>query len=183
MAAVAQKYSARSAFETDFDLTIYWAVREKQEKRTGKIYVAPGERFWVESGASVWISNGVTLWQYGKTKNQVIVRPLQEVDLSLLPSRLMARYLTAARYRTLLDSADRCVVAAEPDSASRTEDAPQVTLTIDKKRNVVLQIVVADQDSNISTYVFKKTRFGVERPASFFNFTPPPGATVINENE
>jgi outer membrane lipoprotein-sorting protein len=180
---IQEKYSGKTTFEAEFDLTIYWAVREKEEKRSGKFSVAPGDKFRVESSTTVWVSNGVTYWQYSRKNNQVLIKRLLDVDISMLPSSLIAEYLNAFEYKVVQDLPERCMLEGRPDAAHAQSDVVSLVVTVDKKSTVISRILVTDKDQNRSTYTFKKGRFGLVLAPAVFEYTPPAGATIIDARE
>ncbi|MFW6254101.1 MAG: LolA family protein, partial [Chitinivibrionales bacterium] len=72
--------------QISFDLSIFWAVRERTEEKKGELYVSPGDKFRAEVGQTIWVSDGQTYWQYSKAANQVVIKDLLDVDLSMHPS-------------------------------------------------------------------------------------------------
>jgi outer membrane lipoprotein carrier protein len=180
---IQEKYSGKATFEAEFDVTIFWAVREKEEKRSGRLTVAPGDKFRVESSTTVWVSNGVTYWQYSRKNNQVLVKRLLDVDISMLPSSLIAEYLTAFEYKAVQDLPERCLLEGRPDAAHAQSDVVSLVVTVDKKNNTISRIMVTDKDQNKSTYSFKKARFGSQIAPAVFEYTPPAGAAIIDARE
>ncbi|MDD5672795.1 MAG: outer membrane lipoprotein carrier protein LolA [Chitinivibrionales bacterium] len=178
--SIQEKYSPKVTFESAFDLTIYWAVREKEEKRTGKIFWAPGDKFRVETNSTIWVSDGATFWQYSKKSNQVEIKRLADENVSMLPTQLISTYLNTFRFTLVQDLPQRCLLEGTPDSAHARSDVASLLLTIDKKADIIAQIAVVDKDANKSTYFFKKSRFGAPVAAKVFEFVAPAGANVID---
>src|SRR5271157_1635664 len=94
-----KNYNPETPLATKFSLTIYWSVREKEEKKKGTIELAPGDRFRITVGSETFVSNGETFWQYSPKTNQVVVKKLADVDRAALPSRILDRSIAAYPFR------------------------------------------------------------------------------------
>jgi outer membrane lipoprotein carrier protein len=180
MKTVRKKYDENATIESQFELKIYWAVREKEERKKGVVLIAPGDKFRVTAGKSLWVSDGYTLWQYNPQTNQVIIKKLVDVDFSSHPSQIISRYLAEYEYKKIDENREQIVAAWEPDSTSNAPFYTSITVWIDKKDAVIDKIHAVDRNKNESTYTFRKTRFGAQVNASVFEFESPEGVSVID---
>jgi outer membrane lipoprotein-sorting protein len=176
-------YGAQTTLTTDFDLTIFWKVREKQESNSGGMQLAPGDRFRVELGPTTWVCDGQTVWQYSTKTNQVVIKRLLDFDISTHPSQMLATYVLGYDYRVLEENERQATLQWEADSAEASAFYQQITLTFDKRKNVVVSLVVIDRHGNQSTYQFKRTVFGEQMPRSTFELAIPKGADVLDERQ
>jgi outer membrane lipoprotein-sorting protein len=71
MKLISKKYTPGSFIEAQFQLHTWWSVREREETKKGKIFLAPQNNFRVELGNDILVSDGKTYWQYNKAGKQV----------------------------------------------------------------------------------------------------------------
>jgi outer membrane lipoprotein-sorting protein len=183
LSRVAKNYGGTVSLSTNFDVTIFWKVREKQEIKHGKIVCAPGDRFRIELGDSKWVSDGTTLWQYDKTVSQVIIRRLASCEGSQLPSRMLSKYLTMYSFKEQKGKGNNTVFgwALDSTAAPQKGEARRISFTVDPKNAAVKELMVVDKSGNESTYSFRATAFGAAARASAFSFDIPKGARVLDE--
>jgi outer membrane lipoprotein-sorting protein len=183
LSRVAKNYGGAVSLSTDFDVAIFWRVREKQEIKHGKIVCAPGDPFRIELGDSRWVCDGTTLWQYDKTVGQVIIRRLSSCDPAQLPSRMLLKYLTMYSFKEKKTKGKNTVFAWTVDSAAVPQkgEARHILFTVDPKNAAVKGLMVVDKSGNESTYTFHATTFGSAARTSAFSFDIPKGARVLDE--
>jgi outer membrane lipoprotein-sorting protein len=182
MKAVRAKYNAKTALQARFDLHIFWKVREKEETKSGKIYFAPGDKFRVETGSTIWVSNGETYWQSDKDEKgvQVVIKPLSEVGVAMLPSHILNTYVAREGYRLVRETGTVLEVEWRGDSLAAKREAGVIRLSIDKKSAIISSLFMIDESSNEFTYTFSGTRFPAKLPETLFEFTPPKGASILD---
>jgi outer membrane lipoprotein-sorting protein len=182
MKTVREMYNIKTSLETKFDLHILWKVREKEETKSGKIVLAPGDKFRVELGPALWVSNGETYWQSEKDDRgtQVVIKRLADVNIAMHPSHVLNRYVGDYSYRLKEEKDGIAVVEWAADSLSNQPEATVIRLSIEKKSGKITALFVVDKSGNESTYAFKKTRFTAHAPEKMFDFSPPPGASIID---
>jgi outer membrane lipoprotein-sorting protein len=179
---IRQRYSGAASFSADVDLSVRWLVREKTESHSGKLWLAPGDRFRVELGPTTWVSDGKALWQYNSQMGQVIIRRLKDIDLADYPSQLLSTYLNGYTYQVLEDTERQAVLRWQADSAARASSLYQaITIHYDKKKCAVTSLLVVDRQQNESTYLFKRSTFGAAPGPAVFTFDVPKGARVLDE--
>lgn len=174
-----KKYSPNQPVNLAFDLTIFWSVRERYEKKSGELIFSPGEKFRLTMGSSVWVSNGQTYWQFSKKTNQVVIKSLLDIDLSMHPSSMMQSFLS---YSFNIHTSDDKTIVLKWEGESKTSNLPykKIMVNVDKKKMEITELVVTDDDSNESRYIFKKTKFDGAEPASTFEFEIPAEADVLD---
>ncbi len=180
--AVKKKYSGKLSLDLTFDVNIFWKVREKYEKKNGMLLMVPGDKFRCKIGSTEWVSNGHIYWQYNEKTSQVIVKNLLDIDLSMHPSQMIQRYLS---YPFKVESSDEkqavFIWTASEDNQDRSYK--KITLTIDKKKNILKELVTVNRDGNESTYIFKKVKIGSEIPLEVFSFKIPKGVDVLDTRD
>jgi outer membrane lipoprotein-sorting protein len=182
---VLKNYSGSVSLSTSFEVKILWKVREKEEIKRGKIMCAPGDRFRIELGDSKWVCDGTTLWQYDKTVAQVVIQRLSSCDPSLLPSKMLSKYLTTYTFKEQGAKGKNIVFDWTPDSSSTPQkgDARRISFTVDPKNAIVKELLVVDKSGNESMYTFHGTAFGDAPEASAFSFDIPKGARILDERQ
>jgi len=178
-----KRYGTERTLVTEFDLTILWKVREKQESSSGKLYLAPGDKFRVELGPTTWVCNGQTVWQYSSRTDQVLIKRLLDIDLAAHPSQILSRYVNDYAYDVLENTQKRAVLQWEADTGSPPPLYTSITIHYDKAKDAISSLVVIDRHGNESTYLFKKTEFGVDIPRTVFEFEIPKGVDVLDERK
>jgi outer membrane lipoprotein-sorting protein len=178
-----ERYAAGATLTTEFDLTILWKVREKQESSSGRLFLAPGDKFRVELGPTTWVCDGQTVWQYSSRTKQVLIKRLLDIDLAAHPSQILSRYVSDYEYRVLEDTDKRAILQWEADTGSPPPLYTSITIHYDKAEDAISSLVVIDRHGNESTYLFKKTTFGSEIPRKVFEFEVPKGVEVLDERK
>jgi outer membrane lipoprotein-sorting protein len=179
---IRKKYNSKTTIQTQVDLVIYWSVREREEKKSGKLVVAPGDKFRVDLGSETLVSDGETYWQYSKKNSQVIIKHLDDIDLSWHPSQLLSKFLTGYSYQEKGKSGSETVLfwSAENDSESFYTD---ITVRAETKTGKIKKLRLTDRNGNIHTYIFKKTVFGVKIPVEVFRFEIPDEVQVHDDRQ
>lgn len=173
-----KNYSPEVSLSTKFTLTIYWSVREKGEKKKGRIYLAPGDRFRVAIDKETLVSSGETFWQYSAGTKQVVVKKLADVDRSTLPSQVFVRYLTAFPFREVGRKKGLVQFAWKSDSAEA--QYREIRVTVEEKGRRITGCVLTDKNGNTFTYAFTATVFGEKFPKERFIFDVPKNVRIVD---
>ena len=173
-----KNYNPETPLSTKFSLTIYWSVREKEEKKKGMIELAPGDRFRITIGSETFVSNGETFWQYSPKTNQVVVKRLADVDRTALPSRILDRSIAEYPFREVERKKDLVQLAWKSDSA----DAPysHIVVWVQEEAGTISRCVMTDRNDNTFTYVFSATTIGKNIPRERFEFEQPKSARIVD---
>lgn len=162
--------------EMEFSLEIYWSVREKTEKKKGKLALSGEDNFDLTLDKSQWVSDGVTVWQYSSKSEQLVIRSFLDMDFSLHPSTMFERFGKRTFDKVSENGENLFRWSSDSDPEYSRID---VKLSDDSKRFETILFV--DKDENESRYLFSKMdfvdSFGDER----FTFTAPEGAEVFDE--
>jgi outer membrane lipoprotein-sorting protein len=178
MTLVRNNYNPSRSVSTKYTLAIFWSVREKEEKRQGSIALSPGDRFSITSGDESFVSNGSTYWHYNAKARQVTLKRLADVDLSMLPSQLFARFIVSCQF-----TKERSVKGlAELVWTSDSSNAPYRSIRVWVRENDgrIEKCVMTDSNGNTFTYTFTTTRLGASLPKETFEFTIPKSARVVD---
>jgi outer membrane lipoprotein-sorting protein len=175
--SIRKNYNRETWLSTKFTLSIYWSVREKEEKKSGTILLAPGNRFRVSAGDETWVSNGETLWDWTVKANQVVIRPLAAVDRSMLPAQILSSYLASSKLQEKERKGGVALFAGKADS---TAVYKSIDAWVGVTTGMLQKCVLTDRNDNRFTYSFSKTLFGKKNVKEAFEFAIPTGAHVID---
>ena len=178
LSLVRKNYSPETSLSAKFSQTIYWNVREKEEKRKGRICLAPGDKFRVTIDKETIVSNGETFWQYSAGANQVVMKKIADVDRSALPSQIFARYLLAYPFREVERKKNIVQFSGKSDSAG----APykEIRLWVRETGGQLTRCVLIDRNDNTFTYAFTAMVFGKNLPRETFEFDVPKNARIVD---
>jgi outer membrane lipoprotein-sorting protein len=176
---VKQKYSLKSTMQSQFDLNIFWSVREKQETKSGKIYIAPGDRFRVELSGQTMISDGRNYWEYNKKSNEASVKKLSDIDSAWHPSKLFTSYINKYSFKETGRNSKETILTWEAGPESR-ESTKEITLWVRTADGIVNKMRIVDNSDNVQTLTFKNTVFGKVIPQEVFSFDAPKNVKIVD---
>ncbi len=178
LALIRKYYNPESSLSAQFSLTIFWSVREKQEKKKGSITLAAGNRFRVQTDVETWVSDGSTFWDYAPASKQVVIKRLADVDRSSLPSQIFSRYLTEFHFQ----ESDRRDGVVQLSWKNDSADAPyaSIRLWVREQAGRIERCVMTDRNGNTFTYVFSGTVFGRNFSRETFEFAIPKSARIVD---
>ncbi len=179
MDLVRSNYTPHSNIELQFEHTIYWSVRERQEKKKGALLLAPGEKFRFTLGKDAVVSDGVTYWQYSDMNDQLIIYNLAEIDLSYHPSNLFANYLIERSFASA--GAQEGMVVME--STAPDDRYSSIQIKVEESTGIIKQLTIVDKNENINTYTFTKTVLGKSFAPTDFIFTAPENIDILDMRE
>jgi outer membrane lipoprotein-sorting protein len=180
MALLRKNYGGGGAVTATFDLSIYWSIREKEEKKSGELLVAPGNKFRVTLGKEAFVSDGKTFWQYSEKNAQVVVRDFSDIDPSAVPSKFLLSFLSDRAFAEKARSGPTVELFWEGKGAPSGGDYTAITAVVEEKTGVIKTLKLTDKNENIHTYAFKKTVFGKPPKDDVFQFKIPKGAEALD---
>jgi outer membrane lipoprotein-sorting protein len=185
MAVLRKNYSGNNAVTAAFDLSIYWNVREKEEKKSGELLIAPGNKFKVTLGKEAFISDGKTFWQYSEKNSQVIVRNFSDIDETTVPSRFLLSFLSNHAFAEKQRSGSTVELFwdGKGKSGGVEGDYTSITAVVDEKAGTIKTLKLTDKNENIHTYTFKKTAFDKPPKDDTFQFKPSKNINVLDMRE
>jgi outer membrane lipoprotein-sorting protein len=178
LAALGKKYNPQLPFSTKFSLAIFWAVREKQEKKQGSIALAPGEKFRVVAGRETYVSNGSLLWTWNAAANQVVIKPLAAIEAKFLPSQIFSKYVVSCPFREQERKNGTVLLSWKSDSAGAPY--PEVRIWVREKGAEITRCEMTDRSGNRFDYTFTATVFNTVFPKKEFEFAVPKNARVVD---
>jgi outer membrane lipoprotein-sorting protein len=178
VALLRKNYDPSQSISTRYALTIYWSVREKEEKRQGTLSLASGDRFCITAGDERFVSDGTTYWHYTPQTNQVVIKDLKTVDLSLLPSQLFARFIVSCPFKQV--RSEKGMAELEWMSDSTNVPYRLISVKVKEKEGRITSCVLTDRNGNVFTYTFTATTLGKTIPGRTFEFAVPKSARVVD---
>lgn len=181
LSLIRKNYDPETSLSTKFSLTMYWSVREKEEKKQGRIILAPGDRFRVTVDGETFVSNGETFWHYSAYSagaGQVTIKRLAAVDRAMLPSQIFARYIAAYSFRELERKKGVVQLAWKSDSGSTPYSA--IRMEAKESSGRICRCVMTDRNNNTFTYVFTATAFGKKYSKETFEFTARKDTRIVD---
>ena len=159
-----------------FNLSIFWAIREKTEKKKGSLLLGGDDQFRVTLGESSWISDGVVVWQYSKKNRQVVIKNFLDLDASMLPSSIFDRF-NSRTFSKVKEVDDTYYTYRD----SKDLEYKRIDIQLTKNKQNIESILFVDTDDNESKYIFSDIKFLKNVDSSEFKFTAPDGVEVFDE--
>ncbi len=178
---IKKKYNQNSTIQSQFDLNIYWSVREKSEQKSGSLILAPQNRFKIDLNGETFVSNGQLLWHYNKNVAQVTIDKLSKIDISSLPSNIFKSYLTQYSYIEKQKTGSEVILEWKKNVAENSI-YESITVWAVEKSGIVNKIQTVDRNGNINTYTFRNTIFGGKLSGKVFDFQVPKNVQVLNND-
>jgi len=176
---VKKKYLSSGTVEVDFTMTVFWKVREKQEKKEGILLLAPDNKFRVRLGATEWVSDGNAFWQYNRKTNQVIVKNLKNIDLSMHPSQILKKFLSYS-YDTDTTNENYFICYWKSQKIRPRSPYKSIILQIKKSDYTISEIKIIDKNDNESIYMFKKIKTNIPTDTNNFILKIPEGVNLLD---
>ncbi|MCX8118861.1 MAG: outer membrane lipoprotein chaperone LolA [Desulfobacterota bacterium] len=180
---IQHQYEKTQDFEASFVQEYIGKVMRQPQKGEGKV-------FFKKKGMMRWdyripnqkiISDGQTLWFYQPEENQVLVSPVERMVKEF--GFLMGEGDLRRDFRLIAvnDSAqgrdDLTVIEIAPKEPHPA--VSKLSLTLDRKTYLVVQVDVVDGLGNVTRTRFNEIKTNTNLPAAFFQFKVPPGTEVI----
>ncbi|MBN1129868.1 MAG: outer membrane lipoprotein carrier protein LolA [Chitinispirillaceae bacterium] len=181
LALLRKNYDPARSIVADYSLVIYWSVREKKEMRSGSIRLDSGDCFFITTGDERFVSNGTTYWHYNAKSRQVVIKNLANVDMSMLPSQLFARFIVSCPFKQRGREKGIVELAWTNDSAG----APYRTIHVwaREKDGLIAKCLMTDRNGNTFTYTFTGMTTGAKKNRRVFEFAIPKNAAVVDLRE
>ncbi len=162
--------------EMEFELEIFWSIREKTESKDGKLLIRGDEEFDFTLDKSRWISDGVTVWQHSDENNQLVIKNFFDLGLSLRPATMFDRFSNRNFEQVSIDDESiwRWIGTDDPDYT-------RIDVLLSDDGSAFEWILFVDSDENESRYEFDSMNFLDSVDDSQFVFTIPEGVEVFDE--
>ena len=155
------------------------------QEAEGEFQVARGKRFYWSTAMpfeQLAVSDGSTVWVYDKDLEQVVVRPLSQ-DLGQTPALLFggkpADVAEAFAISERSREGESVTYRLKPKGSDPLFDQLDVTFEGDKPRSMRLQDALGQQ----TVIDFRDLMINTGIDAALFNFVPPEGTDVIQQQQ
>ena len=179
---VRKKYDKIKSLEVDFVQTIYWSLADEEQHVTGKLYLAEGNKYRVETETQTIVTDGKTVWTFSKDRNQVIISELAHSEENPLPRDLLLQYTKESKSRLIGESKVDGVNCYELEFIPNQEDAYILSTRVWIEKGKWLARKILQEDINENTTRYELTHFKINQPLpdSLFRFKIPAEADVVD---
>jgi len=182
IAKVRSTYENLQSLTADFEKDYTWALAGETQTLAGKLYLKKGDRYRIETEVQTIVTDGTTVWTYSPEKSQVFVDRMEKSEENPLPRDLLVKYTNEFKPRYLrsetVNGKDCHVVRL--DARDEEAYARSVTVWVDKKNFVAVQIEQRDLNDNITTYRLKNFTLNPPLNEQLFTFAIPENTEVID---
>ena len=182
IAKVRSTYEGLQSLTADFEKDYTWALAGETQTLTGKLFLKKGDRYRIETDLQTIVTDGKTVWTYSPEKAQVFIDRMEKSEENPLPRDLLVKYTSEFKPQYLhgetVNGRDCHVVQLN----ARDEEAyaRSVTVWVDKKSSVAVQIEQRDLNDNITIYRLKNFSLNLPLNDQLFTFAVPEKTEVID---
>lgn len=182
LSKVRTTYDALESLSADFEKEYTWALAGETSSLSGKLYLKKGDRYRIETETQTIVTDGKTVWTYSSEQAQVFVDNMEKSKENPLPRDLLVKYTSDFNAKYLRSDKlgeSECHVLL---LTAREEDAfaQSVTVWVDKKTFVALQIEQRDLNDNITVYRLQNLVLNAKLEDQLFTFAVPQNTEVID---
>lgn len=182
LARVRSTYDNLQSLTADFEKDYTWALAGETQTLAGKLYLKKGDRYRIETEVQTIVTDGKTVWTYSPEKSQVFVDRLEKSEENPLPRDLLVKYTNefkASYLRSETLNGRECHVV-QLEARNEEAFARSVTVWVDKKSSVAVQIAQRDLNDNVTTYRLKNFALNPPLNDQLFTFAIPENTEVID---
>ncbi len=180
---LAELLSAFDSLQADFNQRVIDSSGELLQEYKGTITVKkPGKLYWesFEPLAQIVVSDNQTLWYYDADLEQVTIRPVSD-ELSFTPAMILGgdteKLSTHFTIKKMLEDAGSLQFELKPI----TEDKVFERLILKFEKETLVQIELFDSLDQITSIQFSGMQINPVLQDALFNFVPPPGTDVLQD--
>jgi outer membrane lipoprotein carrier protein len=179
---VRKHYKEVKTLQASFKESFQWALTGETVERQGKVIVAEGNRFRVETPEQLIISNGAEVYRYNKLRNQVMIESVSKAE-DLLPNKVLLKFAAEFEATSLSPLAVEGVEGYRLDLKPQDPDKAllgEASIWVTAADKTVRRILLVDLNNNATTYTLSDIRFDQSVDSSALAFTPPVGAELFD---
>ncbi len=185
LAKLEKKYSGQS-FEAFFNQTTTITALDLEDAANGKVWFShPAKMRWqyLQPRHYEFITNGKTLWFYQPQEKQVSIGNAQKAFENGVGSAFLSDFSSVRKNNTCtLESETNKAIVIKLVPKKATPKVTSIQIQISKDKFNIDQVTTWNQQNDTTHFEFKKIHFAPSHPA-MFEFTPPEGITIIQEDE
>lgn len=176
-----EKYDNLTDLEIDFKQEVHSGVFTSVERESGKMYLAKGDKFRVQTDEQTIVSDGKLLWVYSKENKQVVIEKLSGANDLVRPSDYIfsfrESYKTTMLPDTVIDKTECRTVRFSCDGED--EFIQEMTLYVGKDDLLTHRAVYIDINANGVEIDFSKIKVDKGIPGKIFRFKTPKGVEEV----
>lgn len=180
-------YNRTTTFSSDFDQE--YLVKAYNQTKTSQghvVFSKPGKMDWTYSSpaGNHVVSDGTTLKAYEAANKQMYQQTINQSQYPAALSFLLGNGQLSTLFNfTMRDGADLSfpggwVLLGDPIQA--TPAYTKVVFYVDKQTSQVMRVLILDGQGNRNRFTFTNAQVNLPVLPTQFQYTPPPGTTVIN---
>ncbi|HEY1698071.1 MAG TPA: outer membrane lipoprotein carrier protein LolA [Polyangiaceae bacterium] len=189
VACVQKVYDASQTFTSDFSQK-FWVKAYNQEKSShGHVtFAKPGKMHWTyddpQSSGNRVVSDGSVIKVYEASNKQMYEQPVDKSQypaaLSFLTGtgKLSDSFTFEVKTGEEMKFPGGLVLLGTPKAA--TPAYSKVLFYVDSGTSQVRRVMIIDGQGNRNRFDFDAPKVNVPTPADMFQFTPPPGTSIIH---
>lgn len=176
------KYEKIQTLEADFVQTSIWSLAGETHRSNGKIYIAGGNRYRVETDLQTIVTDGKTVWTYSRDSRQVLIDNLSHSRENPLPRDVLLKYTKDADAELLGETKIAGVTCYKLKFVPKDQESYIVATTVwvDKKSWLAVQIEQEDFNENVTRYELSDIHLNETLPDTLFTFSVPEGVEVVD---
>lgn len=185
VAAVQRFYNQSSTFESDFEQRLWVKAYDKRMTSHGHVtFAKPGKMDWqyAESSGNRIVSDGTVVKVFEPADKQIYEQSVANSQYPAALSFLLGTGTLSASFNFLLPSEMNLpggfVLVGTPKQPAPS--VSKVLFYVDAATSQVRRVAVIDGQGNRNTFDFLNPVINQPVPASRFQFTPPPGTSVVH---
>jgi len=167
--------------KVDFVQEVSSGVFSTIDKTKGKIYLAPGDRFRIETDEQEIVSDSILIWVYSVENRQVKIDSVHKIDDLVLPSEYLFTFKEGYEIDLLTDSVCNFGECYKIKFVSSNKDdfIREMILSIDRKHYLTRKAEYKDINGNLVTVTFDHYKIDKKIPPEIFQFKTPKGVEEI----
>jgi outer membrane lipoprotein carrier protein len=178
-----KKYEQIENLTADFNQIEQFNLTGTENVTSGKIYIAGGIKFRLETDDQTVVTDGKTVWTYSLMNNQVLIDRAKEGEGSLLPRDLLFKY-PRDYYATLLEETKinndtYYCVKLDPKEGIHGY-IKTMKMWIHTKSYIISKMEYTDFNNNVSLFEIRKADTVTKLPDSLFIFVPTADMQVVD---
>ena len=178
---IEQRYNDLTDLEVDFKQEVHSGVFSAVERTEGKMFLAKGDRFRIQTDEQVIASDGKLLWVYSKENKQVTIDKVGKTRDLVRPSDYLFTFRENYNAVLLPDSSisDETYSVILLTSQDKDQFIQRMTLYADKTDKLTRRAVYQDINGNIVEINFFNLKIDKALSPETFIFKAPKGVEEI----
>lgn len=181
LADLQQRYDDLDALEVSFEQRVYSGVFASTQKTSGKMYLAKGDKFRMQTDDQTIVSDGKLLWVYSKENKQVTIDKISKTADLVRPSDYLFTFRESYAATLLPDTSLGNIECRRVELVSDEKDEfiQQMILFVGKEDQLTHRAEYIDINGNKVEIVFKDLKIDKELKPETFIFETPKGVEEI----